>query len=143
MKLISIIFLIALIVSCNSNKNGIASTDSSYKTVVPETALIDAENYVGTLPCADCEGIDVSLQLNKDSSFVMDSFYKGTRGDSADNHLKEIGSWSLHGADTLYLINTNSHLTKYIKTDSTLTQLNGDGKIITGNVASMFILRKK
>ena len=143
MKLISIIFLIALIVSCNSNKNGIASTDSSYKTVVPETALIDAENYVGTLPCADCEGIDVSLQLNKDSSFVMNSFYKGTRGDSADNHLKEIGSWSLHGADTLYLINTNSHLTKYIKTDSTLTQLNGDGKIITGNVASMFILRKK
>ena len=50
------------IASCNSNKNGIASTDSSYKTVVPKTPVINAENYVGTLPCADCEGIDVSLQ---------------------------------------------------------------------------------
>ena len=143
MKIISKIFLIALIVSCNSNKNGIASTDSSYKTVVPETALINAENYVGTLPCADCEGIDVSLQLNKDSSFVMNSVYKGSRGDSTDNHLKEIGSWSMHGADTLYLINTNSHLTKYIKTANTLTQLDGDGKIITGNLAAKFVLHKK
>ena len=143
MKLISTIFLFALIVSCNSNKTEIASTDSSYKTVVPQTPLVNAENYVGTLPCADCEGIDVSLQLNKDSSFEMNSFYKGTRGDSADNHLKEIGSWGLHGTDTLYLVNTNGHTTKYLKTDTALTQLDGDGKVITGNLASMFVLHKK
>jgi len=143
MKIVCIIFLIVLIAACNSNPSPIASTDSAYKTVVPQTALVNAENYVGILPCADCEGIDVSLQLNRDSSFIMDSFYKGTRGDSADNHLKEIGSWSLHGADTLYLINTNSHLTKYLKKNSTLTQLDGDGKVITGPLASMFILHKK
>ena len=137
---LSMIFITA---SCNSNKNDIASTDSSYKTVVPKTRVVNAENYVGTLPCADCEGIDVSLQLNKDSSFEMNSFYKGTRGDSTDNHLKEIGSWSLHGTDTLYLVNTNSHITKYIKTGTILTQLDGDGKIITGPLAAMFVLHKK
>ncbi len=139
-----LIFLLLIIfTSCNSNKNGIASTDSAFKTVVPQTALVNAENYVGTLPCADCEGIDVSLQLNNDSSFIMDSFYKGTRGDSTNNHLKETGTWSIHTDDTLYLVNEKQHITKYIKTDSILTQLDGDGKIITGNLAAMFILHKK
>ena len=143
MKLISTIFLIALIVSCNSNKNGIASTDSSYKTVVPQTPVLSAENYIGSLPCADCEGIDVSLQLNSDSTFIMNSVYKGSRVDSANNHYNMMGLWRLHNPDTLYLTDANRHLTKYIKTDTALIQLDDDGKIITGPLASMFVLHKK
>jgi uncharacterized lipoprotein NlpE involved in copper resistance len=135
---LSMIFIIA---SCNSNKSGIASTDSSYKTVVPKTPLVNAENYVGTLPCADCEGIYVSLQLNHDSTYIMNLFYKGTRGDSTNNHFADTGKWALN-ADTLYL-SAKDHTTKYIKADTTLTQLDGDGKIITGPLASMFILHKK
>lgn len=141
MKIISVIFLIALIASCNSNKNGIASTDSAYKTVVPETPFINAENYVGTLPCADCEGIDVSLQLNHDSTYIMNSVYKGSRVDSSNNHFADTGKWSLQN-DTLFL-STKNHLLKYIKTDSALIQLDGEGKRITGALAEKFILHKK
>jgi len=143
MKFSCIIFLVTLIASCNPNKNGIASTDSSYKTVVPETPVVNAENYVGTLPCADCEGIDVSLQLNRDSTFILNSVYKGSRIDSLNSHYNMMGGWRLHKPDTLYLADANGQLTKYIKTDSTLIQLDGDGKIITGPLASMFILHKK
>ncbi|HVX28683.1 MAG TPA: copper resistance protein NlpE [Parafilimonas sp.] len=143
MKFIYIIFLIILIASCNSNKNGIASTDSSYKTVVPQTPVINAENYVGTLPCADCEGIDVSLQLNRDSTFIMNSVYTGSRVDSLNNHFNEMGSWRLHEPDTLYLTDANRHFTKYIKTDTALIQLDGDGNRIAGPLASMFVLHKK
>lgn len=142
MKQLFFLLLITL-ASCNSNENGIASTDSSYKTEVPKTPVINTENYVGTLPCADCEGIAVSLQLNRDSTFIMNSVYKGSRADSLNNHFNEMGSWRLHEPDTLYLVDANRHLTKYIKTDTALIQLDGDGKIITGALASMFILHKK
>ena len=130
MKFICIIFLIALIASCNSNKNGIASTDSSYKTIVPQTPVVNAEKYVGTLPCADCEGIDNSV-------------YKGSRVDSLNNHYNMMGGWRLHKPDTLYLVDANRHLTIYIKTDTALIQLDGDGNRITGPLASMFVLHKK
>jgi uncharacterized lipoprotein NlpE involved in copper resistance len=143
MKSVLVILLVVLIVACNSTSNGIAPTDSSYKTVVPETPFINAESYVGTLPCADCEGIDVSLQLNKDSSYNMSSVYKGSsRIDSSNNSFKDTGSWSMKGNDTLYLSGKN-HSVKYIKTDTALIQLDGNGNRITGSLANMFILHKK
>ena len=143
MRQISFLLMIFILASCNSNKNGIALTDSSYKIEVPKTPVVNTENYVGTLPCADCEGIAVSLQLNRDSTFIMNSVYRGSRVDSLNNHINEMGSWRLHEPDTLYLVDANRHLTKYIKTDTALIQLDGDGKIITGPLASMFVLHKK
>ena len=144
MKLAAIIFFFVFITACNSStdSDNIASTDSSFKTGVPEIAVIDAEKYVGTLPCADCEGIDVSLQLNKDSSYIMNSVYKGNKVDSSNNHIEDTGKWNMHGNDTLYL-STNNQSTKYIKKGSTLTQLDGNGKVITGPLAAMFVLHKK
>lgn len=143
MKLIFIISFLLSVAACNSASDNTPSTDSNSNTVVPQAPVLNAENYAGTLPCADCEGIDVSLQLNNDSSYSMNSVYKGSRVDSANNHLKETGKWSMHGTDTLYLSDTNNHSIKYIKTDSTLTQLDGDGNIITGPLAAMFVLHKK
>ncbi len=143
MRTLFVIFLIGLLSACNSSSDGVAATDSAFKTVVPETIIIDAEEYVGRLPCADCEGIDVSLQLNKnDNSYIMNSVYKGSRVDSSNNSFKDTGTWRMGGADTLILSNKNNPV-KYIKTDSTLTQLDGDGNVITGPLANMFILHKK
>src|SRR4051812_16213638 len=126
MKIICTIFLIGLFAACNSSSSPIASTDSAYKTVVPNTPLINAEKYVGTLPCADCEGIDVSLQLNKDLSYAMNLAYKGG-DDSTNNDFKETGAWSIHGNDTIYLTATKGAVTKYFKSDSELIQLDANG----------------
>jgi len=143
MKILYASFFIALCSACNSSPEGVAATDSAFKTVVPKTAMINAEEYVGTLPCADCEGIDVSLQLNKnDETYIMSSVYKGSRVDSSNSSFKDTGTWNMHGTDTLILLNKTSSV-KYIKTDSTLTQLDGDGNVITGPLANMFILHKK
>src|ERR1700759_5276781 len=103
MKIIYAIFLMGLLAACDSDSSPIASTDSAYKTVVPNTPLINAEKYTGTLPCADCEGIDVSLQLMKDSGYIMNYVYKGNNVDSTNTNYKETGKWSIHGKDTLYL----------------------------------------
>jgi len=140
MKINYAIFSIGFIASCNSTSTRIASTDSTLKAVAPETSV--ATVYVGTLPCGDCEGIDVSLQLNDDSSYTMNSVYKGSRVDSNNNSFKDTGIWTMHGTDTLILLQKRRSI-KYIRTDSTLTQLDGDGNIITGPLADMFILHKK
>ena len=141
MKILFSILIISFIVSCDSNPSPIAANDSAFKTEVPRTPVIKAENYVGTLPCADCEGIDVSLQLKADSNYIMNSVYKGSRVDSSNNHIVDNGTWSING-DTLILL-TKENSTKYIKSGSTLTQLDGNGKIITGPLASDFVLHKK
>jgi uncharacterized lipoprotein NlpE involved in copper resistance len=132
-----------LLAACNSNSSAIGSTDSAYKTVVPNTPVINAENYVGTLPCADCEGIDVSLQLNKNSDYTMNYIYKGNRVDSTNSGYKETGVWSIHGNDTLYLTASKGSVTRYIKLDTALIQLDGDGNRITGPLANNYILHKK
>lgn len=128
--------------ACNSSSNGIAATDSAYKTVVPQTPVINAEEYTGSLPCADCDGIDISLQLNKSGTYIMTSVYKGSNVDSSNNSIKDNGTWSMHGSDTLYLTNSGQS-TKYIKTDTALVQLDGSGNRITGPLADKFVLHKK
>src|SRR5579862_255628 len=110
MKPVYALSLICLFAACNSTSNKTASTDSSVNMITQTASVTGVNNYVGTLPCADCEGINVSLQLNKDSSYFMNSVYKGSRVDSAHNSFKDTGVWSLHGADTLYL-SKNSHST--------------------------------
>ncbi|HEX5151522.1 MAG TPA: copper resistance protein NlpE [Parafilimonas sp.] len=140
MKTICAILSIGFVASCNSASTKIASTDSALKAAAPETS--GAAVYAGTLPCGDCEGIDVSLQLNPDSAYFMNSVYKGSRVDNNSNSFKDTGAWTMHGADTLILLQKRTAV-KYIKTDSTLTQLDGSGNIITGPLADMFILHKK
>lgn len=142
MKIIYAVIFLVLINACNADSNGSTAGDSTPQTMVLHTPEIISQTYTGTLPCADCVGIDVSLQLNSDSGYVMNSFYKGGKADSSNNPLKETGIWRLSEKETLYLV-TGNHTTKYLKTDSTLTQLDGDGNVITGSLAPMFVLPKK
>ena len=141
MKFIFIILFIVTITACDTNSSPIAANDSAFKTEVPRTPVIKAENYVGTLPCADCEGIDITLQLKTDSTYIMNSVYKGSRVDSSNAHDVDNGSWMMNG-DTLILL-TEGNATKYIKTDTALIQLDGNGKRITGDLADNFVLHKK
>mgnify|MGYP001007259216 CR=1 FL=1 len=142
MKKYIIISTLTLLAACggnseNSNDNAASNADNT------STNTSTTETYTGTLPCADCEGIDVSLELNPDSNYVMTSVYKGSRVDSSNNSFKDSGVWKIYGADTVCLIGKDSSMLTYIKTDSTLTQLDGDKKVITGDIANMFILHKK
>ena len=49
--------------------------------------------YMGTLPCADCSGIEYTLTMNPDSTFVLKSTYLGKPADR--NVFIEAGSWTL------------------------------------------------
>src|SRR5215831_18723822 len=102
MKINHAIFSVGLIASCNSKSTKIALSDSTLKAA--DAGISAATVYIGTLPCGDCEGIDVSLQLDADSGYTMNSVYKGSRVDSNKNSFKDTGTWTMHGADTLVLV---------------------------------------
>ncbi len=61
-KNILIILVSILFISCTKEKQKKLSGDYSYGTELYGT-------YKGTIPCADCNGIIVTLTLNKDHSF--------------------------------------------------------------------------
>ncbi|MEC5317931.1 envelope stress response activation lipoprotein NlpE [Brenneria populi subsp. brevivirga] len=63
-----------------------------------------AQSYRGILPCADCEGIDTSLFLSEDGTFILRQHYQTTR--EGTNTFAEYGQWR-RTADKLVL--TDSH----------------------------------
>lgn len=63
-----------------------------------------AQSFQGMLPCADCGGMEMSLFLDKDGSFVLKSIYRATR--DGDRSFAEYGRWQ-RTADRLVLIGSD------------------------------------
>lgn len=62
-------------------------------------ALALAGIYAGVLPCADCPGIDETLVLGADGSFVLTDVYRERPGSTHVVH----GNWSVDGGNRIRL----------------------------------------
>ena len=60
------------------------------------------QSWRGVLPCADCEGIETSLFLEKDGTWVMNQHYQGAKAPSS---FASYGAWA-RTADKLVLTDT-------------------------------------
>jgi len=60
------------------------------------------QSWRGVLPCADCEGIETSLFLEKDGTWVMNQHYPGAKAPST---FASYGTWA-RTADKLVLTDT-------------------------------------
>lgn len=60
------------------------------------------QSWRGVLPCADCEGIETSLFLENDGTWVMNQHYQGAKAPSS---FASYGSWA-RTADKLVLTDT-------------------------------------
>ena len=63
-----------------------------------------AGTFTGTLPCADCPGIDETLQLNPDGSFKLTDVYR----DRPSGTHSTTGSWNSEEKDTRVRLDPNS-----------------------------------
>ncbi len=98
--------------------------------------------YEGTLPCADCEGIKTSLNLNKDSLFTLKEEYLGKKNAMAFNSK---GKWVVH-ENTITLQfdkELQDRRVQYKAGEGKLWLLDQEGKEITGTLADKYILTKK
>lgn len=97
--------------------------------------------YTGVLPCADCEGMETMLRINEDMTYVLETTYLGK---SNEIHAQK-GTFSWNDAgNTIALssLDPNEKLATYAVGENKLTQLDREGKAITGDLESKYILTK-
>lgn len=94
--------------------------------------------YTGTIPCANCEGIEVSITLNTDETYQVSYKYLGKPGEP------EVSAGKFTWDDAGYMITLDSKdLPPYYKVgENQLFQLDMEGNPITGEHADMYVLRK-
>ncbi len=100
------------------------------------------EIYEGTLPCADCEGIRTTLNLNKDASFTLKEEYLGKKSPAAFNSK---GKWVVN-ENTITLQfdkELQDRRVQYKAGENKLWLLDQEGKEITGTLAGKYIMTKK
>ncbi|EJM0810102.1 envelope stress response activation lipoprotein NlpE [Escherichia albertii] len=85
------------------------------------------QNWRGVLPCADCEGIETSLFLEKDGTWVMNERYLGAREEPSS--FASYGTWA-RTADKLVLTDSKGEKSYYRVRGDALEMLDREGNPI-------------
>lgn len=141
--------LIALLaftlMSCTNqgNKNQDATTND--ETVVDmhtsEISLNWAGVYEGTMPCADCEGIETTVELRDNNTFTATFNYLG-EGDKADTYTNE-GTFTWDDSGQIVTLVAEDDISQYKVGENHITMLDANGEVNTGELADFYVLKKK
>ena len=120
---------LALLVSCGNGTNSKNQHDSIASPSNFVSHQFDGV-FADTLPCADCSGIITHLNLESDSTFILEQEYVGLK--EGDRAFYQLGRWSL--VDSLLRLNEISEGPRQFKIVNTdeLKMLDNEGVIITG-----------
>lgn len=144
-------FLTLLFIGLNSCKDAAktetdtSSEDTTENTTTEvdmhtsETSLDWDGTYTGTLPCADCEGIETSLTLNQDLTFVLQTKYLGK--DELTHETKGVFTWNDAGTE-ITLPEDGDVARSYKVGENRIWHLDNDGNPITNDLAEFYILNK-
>lgn len=149
MKTTLTIFSILVLFGCtgrSSQNNAQKSQDSvNTEVVAPDMhnakiALDFAGTYKGTLPCADCAGIETEIEISSDQSFVRKTRYLGKNGQTV---FEEKGTYKWNDAGNTIIFNeVKDAPDQYFVGENVLIQLDLSGNRITGSLAEMYVLKK-
>ncbi|MEQ9166863.1 MAG: copper resistance protein NlpE N-terminal domain-containing protein [Fulvivirga sp.] len=144
-SLFSILIVISLIISgCQSQNSSNSDNESNSEEQKPIPTGDNSQNsldwvgtYQGTLPCADCEGIQTEIILKSDQTFTMTTQYLGKSAD------REVSTGKFEWDDTGSNIILNKDSNKQYKVgEFVLFTLDNEGNRITGDLAANYMLRK-
>lgn len=101
--------------SCSSNKMNKEEQQEENSKIEVSDELNYWGTYTGILPAADCPGIEVTLDLNKDNTFQSKFIYQERNVTFEDQGLYTFSSDSIlttigENEDTVYYKVTNNHL---------------------------------
>jgi len=95
--------------------------------------------YVGTLPCADCEGIRARIELRGDGTFSRSLTYLGRNGPPTD----DTGTFTWDGTGSRVALGaTSGDSQQYQVGENVLFHLDRNGQRITGDLAARYRLEK-
>jgi uncharacterized membrane protein len=130
--------------SCNGDSGQGNSTDSS---ALPPSADSTGESisgpaskasgsYQGTLPCADCPGIDYQISLYDDHHYRELMVYRDRNEGKA---FIDTGAWKMENDSIIQLVRRTPQ--RFLFEDGKLYSLDGEGQRIRGALADNYILR--
>lgn len=126
--LIFFILSSSLAFSCSSNQQ-------QEQAVIQQQVL---GTYEGTLPCADCEGIEFQLILRGDAHYESSSVYLGKN----EIPLVDSGTWNIADDSIVVLDQHTDNQQNYtVEANGNLRMLDQEKHIITGPLADHYILR--
>jgi len=101
-----------------------------------------AGSYTGVLPCSNCEGIDTSLSLNKDQTYLLKLRYLGTPEKESKEFISEGKfTWDENG-DNITLEGAKEGSGKFKVGGNFLMPLDKNGKEIEGVLGNNYKLFK-
>ncbi|MCL1947015.1 MAG: copper resistance protein NlpE [Chitinivibrionia bacterium] len=124
------IFLLFNFISCKTTNNK--------PEILPDYAGI----YTGIIPSAGGDGINVKITLNADETYTIEYKYIG----KSDSVFSDNGKFIRNTEKDIVIFEKESEndFTKYYKLgENTLTHLDLDGNIISGEFADNYILKKE
>lgn len=96
--------------------------------------------YTGTMPCTDCEGIETEITINK-GRYVIKRTYLET-DNTEQNTFTQCGTYKWNEERSV-LIFDNDPEQQYLVRENTLVALNQNGKEVTGDLADLYVLKRK
>lgn len=118
----------------------------AYRRKIEEEAISDGHDasnaldyqgtYRGTIPGADCPGIDVTLEVRKNGTFYLKYDYL-ERNTSFEN----TGKYRVDG-NYLITVGNKNDTTYYKLEENRIRLLDGDRNVITGKLEQHYILKK-
>ena len=133
---IALFVFAATFMSCEAQKSATANNPDPAHSA--QNSLDYDGIYRGTIPCADCEGIKATVYLMRNNTFKTVYEYLGKVVEPFETTGKF--TWNKDG-NTVTLTSGNDK-TSYFVGENTLTQLDQNGKKMTGALASKYILSK-
>lgn len=132
-----IIFL--LVISCADEKSDTLQTvpDPAHNS---QLSLDWWGVYTGVLPCADCEGIDTKLILFDDGTYQKNSRYLGKEDELL---IQNEGSFKWTEDGSTIKLDIENVPVSYQVGEIRLTRLDENGEVITGEIASRYMLYKQ
>ncbi|MDR1200471.1 MAG: copper resistance protein NlpE [Tannerellaceae bacterium] len=145
-KIYCLLGIAILLASCNTKKNDTKDNAIVEEETVVVTEPLDARYssnidgiYEGELPTASAGGMNVKVILSG-NTYEMSITYLG----KPDAPVVETsGEFTWNDESTIITLTGEEAPNKYLVGENTLTCLDADGNIITGELADMYILKKK
>ena len=133
-----------VMVSCGGNAQQKAATAGTQQTTAAAPDMHNAETsldylgvYKGTLPAADCPGIETTLTLKPDGTYSLHEEYL-----ERDARFDAEGAYTLHG-NLLTLTPSEGGQPQYYKVEENrLRRLDAEKQPVTGALADNYTLQK-
>lgn len=134
-----ILFLFLFLWAC-SNNNDINTRKEQETDIIQdqtEQLFLYTGTYKGTIPAADCPGIDVTLTVNKDNTFQSKFVYQERNVTFEDQGLYTVND------SILTMIGENADTTFYKATGKSLIILDQNQQEIPDDLGKLYILNKQ